>query len=172
MNFLTTFERRRIEEPRLTGWVLATSVSYTLMAKWDDFVFDGFQIIRNRDITKQYVSDSNRYCSKLMRAEGNWITKLPRGLRKIDLTSWATILSGIKAEVIIVENERGAGRFLIGPIVASTKTAVTIHHFDGVGAWCDPESIPFSRITTCTFMNRYSTTHAKHLVWGDNDHAP
>ena len=172
MDVLTTFERRRIEEHRLCGWVLATSVSYTLMAKWDDFVFDGFQIIRNRDITKQYVSDSNRYWSKLMRVEGNWSTTLPRGLRKLDLTSWATILSGIKAEVVIVEDERKAGPFLIGPVVASTKTAVTIHHFDGVGEWQDPEAIAFSRITTCCFMDRYSTTLAKYLTWGDDDHAP
>jgi hypothetical protein len=166
MDAITTFERRRINNHKLYGRIIIESTNFTLLAVEYDFAFDGFQIIRNRDITKKIISKSNTYCTALMKREGAWITKLPRGLRKLDLRSWSTIFNGIKSAVLIAQNERVSRGFYIGAVVSVGSKAVTIHGFDGVGDWCAVESIPFAKITTCKFLDRYSSTHAKYLRWG------
>lgn len=161
---ITTIERRRIDPHKLYGRILKKSKDFTLLAVVDDFIFDGFQIVRNKDISKQTISDSNKYCAKLMKKEGTWVTKLPKGLLKLDLTSWGSILSGIKSDVVILEDEK-KDEFSIGPVVSVTSKTVTLHWFDGVGKWGDAETIKYSGITTCKFMDRYSATHAKYLKW-------
>jgi hypothetical protein len=167
MDAITTFERRRIDAHKLYGRIIIASKDFTLMAMEDDFAANGFQIIRNRDITRKGIPVENRYWTALMKKEGTWTTKLPRGLRKLDLSSWSTIFTGIRAEVVIVENERAAAElFIIGPVVAVGSKAVTIHAFDAVGKWEDPQSVPYTKITSCKFLDRYSCTHAKYLNWG------
>jgi hypothetical protein len=165
MDALTTFERSRIDRNRLNGKIINESRSFTLIAVEYDLAFDGFQIIRNRDITKKLISDSSKYCAVLMKKEGTWITKLPRGLKNLNIDSWGTIFIGIKSDVLIVENERASGEFYIGTVVSVGSRDVTIHVFDGVGQWGEVATIPFSKITTCKFLDRYSSTHAKYLKW-------
>lgn len=165
MDAITTFERRRIDDHKLYGRIIIESRDFTLLAAEYDFAFDGFQIIRNRDITRKVISDSNQYCTSLMKKEGAWITKLPRGLRKLDLSSWNTIFNGIKADVLIAEGERVPSGFYIGAVEWVGAKAVRIQGFDVLGKWGAVESLPFAKITRCRFLDRYSATHAKYLKW-------
>ena len=161
---ITTFTRS-VDQNKLYGRVVKASATLTLLARENEFQFDGFTIIRNRDITSAVTTDANRYCAKLMKRERTW-PPIPRFVRRIDLTSWATALATIKSEVVILENER-KGLFNIGPIVQLGNASVKQRHFDAMGAWQGLETIRHREITCCTFMDRYSSTHAKYLEWAE-----
>ena len=161
---ITSFQRKKINPNKVYGFVVKESDALILIAKENDFHFDGFQIIRTKDVTKREITDSNRYCAKIMKKEGNWAT-IPTCVKKLDLTSWETALAGIHSEVMILENERKEGDFYIGPKIQISKTSITLHWFDGVGKWGTPDTIPFRSITSCKFLDNYSSTHAKYLDW-------
>src|ERR1051325_5073792 len=49
-----TFERQQIDPNRLYGSIVAESESLILIHREDDFQFNGYQVIRRRDISKSY----------------------------------------------------------------------------------------------------------------------
>ena len=165
MDAITTFERRRIVPHKLYGRIINASRDFTLIAVEDDFVFDGFQIIRNKDITRSGISDSNRYCTDMMKREGTGSDEAAARTPKIGSGILGHHIQRITSDVLIAENERVSTGFYIGPVVSVGAKDVTIHSFDGVGNWRTPETVPFAKMTTCRFMDRYSATHAKYLRW-------
>ncbi|HWB14720.1 MAG TPA: hypothetical protein VG826_36190 [Pirellulales bacterium] len=160
-NRILTVERKRIDGHRLYGVVVGESNALILLHEEDDFQFDGYTVIRRKDISRSFFSDSNDYCAKLMRKEGRW-EAVPRHVKKLPLDSWASLLSQFVGKVVILKNER-TDEFYIGPVEEITKTGVVVRHFDGCGEWTGKERVPFSKITCMMFGNRYSTTHEKHL---------
>jgi len=161
---LTTIRREKIDPNAMYGLVISESKRLLLLAKECDLQFDGFAVIRKGDITERIITDSNKYCSALMKKEGNW-AKIPPCVKRLNVSTWDTLISGIKSDVIILEDERKNGDFYIGPVIGMTKTNVTLNWFDGVGAWGTPDKVPFKKITICKFLDRYSPTHAKYLKW-------
>jgi hypothetical protein len=61
-SMLQTFERRKIDSDRLDGLVVSESDTLVLIQRAYDFEFDGYIVIRRRDISKSFVGDSNAYC--------------------------------------------------------------------------------------------------------------
>ncbi len=160
-NQLVTVERRRIDRHRLYGVVVGQSDALMLLHLVYDLQFDGYSVIRRKDITKSFSCDSNDYCAKLMRKERRW-EPVPRRIKKLSLDSWCSLLSQFVGKVVILENERTDG-FCIGPVVKITETGVVVRNFDGCGAWTGPDRVPYSKITHMKFADRYSTTHEKYL---------
>jgi len=158
---IVTFERRRIDSNRLYGAIVSESESLILIQYEYDFEFDGYVVIRRRDVTKSTTSDSNRYCERLMRKEGLW--KLPpKAVRAIPVENWTVLLSTLVGQVVIIENER-KGDFWIGPVIECGPRFALIHHFDGCGCWKGIERIGLASITLVRFGDRYSTIHSRHL---------
>jgi hypothetical protein len=158
---ITKFERKRIDNHSLYGKIIKESDNLVLLAQVIDFQFDGFMVVRKKDITKCIVDDSTKYGTKIMKLEKSW-PKIPILIRKLNITSWHTLLSDIKS-VVIVENERIDSSFYIGIVEDSKRTSVSIRCFDGVGKWQDTEVIKITDITSCTFLDRYSSIHSKYL---------
>ena len=155
------FERRRIEQDNMYGVIVAESDDLLLIQHEYDFLFDGYRIIRQRDITKSYTNESNTYCTELMKKEGLW--KLPsKAARAVPLDNWMSVFNALKGKFVIIENER-QGDFYIGPILECDDRAVLIHHFDGCGEWQDIHRILYRSITLVQFGNRYIDVHAKHV---------
>lgn len=160
---MITTIKRKIDANALTGFVVNKSNNLTLIAIIYDFIFDGFVIIRNKDIKSEIVSESNKYYLKLMKREKLW-HKIPDNIKRINLETWESALNDIKSEVIILEDEINE-TFLIGPIIDNNKTYTSIFFFNGLGEYKNIEKIKHSTITICKFMDRYSATHAKYLKW-------
>jgi hypothetical protein len=100
----------------------------------------------------------------LIKKERAWI-KIPIWVRKINLDSWNTTLSGIRTKVIILHNEKLEGGYYIGPIISLNAKDVKLGWFDGMGNWGNPDRIQYSKITACDFGDRYSMVHSKYLKW-------
>lgn len=159
---ITTIIRKN-DRHKLYGLIVSESDRLILILKEFDFQFDGYQIIKKSDIMNMYDSDSNEYCEKIMRKEKLWKLRHPKWIVDLNLSNWHSVLLGIKCNVIIVENENKEGDFHIGPIIGLTKSMVTIKCFDGIGRHGDPDRVRISQITSCKFLDRYSTIHSKYL---------
>jgi hypothetical protein len=158
---LHTFERRRITDHRLYGLVVSESTSLILIQELVDFLFDGYTVIRRRDVSKSYSSESNAYDERIMRKEGLWKNP-PKAIRLLPLDDWHRLLASLGNKTVIIENER-KDDFCIGPIVACEEHSVLIHYFDGCGKWKKIERVPYREITCVHFGDRYSTTHSRYL---------
>jgi hypothetical protein len=160
-NQILTIERKRIDPNPVYGVIVGQSDSLILIHHEYNLQFDGYIVIRRKDVTKSFSSDSNDYSAQLMKLEG-WWEPVPAKIKKLPLDSWASLLRQFVGKAVILQNERTED-FYIGPVTDVTESAVVTHYFDGCGEWMDPERIPFSKITSMQFGDRYSTTYAKHL---------
>ena len=154
---------RKCDDDKLNGLVVSESDKLILILKEIDFQFDGYQIVRKSDIRRRFISDSNEYCAKLMKAEGLWKVNHPNWVKKLKLDNWHSLFLGMKGKIVIVKNENLEGGFYIGPILDLTNISVTIHWFDALGNHGEPDIIKLSKITSCIFLDRYSTIHSKYL---------
>ena len=158
---LHTFERRRITDHRLCGLVVSESTSLILIQKFDDFLFDGYTVIRRSDVSKSWSADFNSFNERIMRKEGLWKNP-PKAIRSLPLDGWHSLLASIGNRAVIIENER-KDDFYIGSIVACEEHSVLIHYFDPCGRWKTIERVPYREITCVTFGDRYSTTYSRYL---------
>jgi hypothetical protein len=158
---ILTVERERIDPNGLYGVVVGQSDALILLHEEYDLQFDGYSVVRRKDISKSYSSDSNDYCAKLMKKEGRW-EQVPPRIKKLPLDCWANLLRRFVGRVVILENER-TDEFHIGAVEEILETGVVVRTFDGCGEWTGNERVPFSKITRMKFGDRYSATHEKYL---------
>jgi hypothetical protein len=158
---LYTFERRQIDPNRLHGLVVSESKTLILIQYEYDFQFDGYMVIRRRDVSKLYSPDSNSYCERLMRKEGLWKNP-PNAIRSLPLKDWRTLLTSQIGKPVVIENER-KGDIYIGPVIACEDHSVVIHYFDSCGKWQKVERVQYRGITSVKFGDRYSTIHFRYL---------
>jgi len=160
-NNLVTIERKRIEDKRFYGVIVAQSPNLTLLHHEYDFQFDGYRVLRTKDITLCESSESDRYGKALMKREGLWQSP-PRWVRKLPVGSWPELIASFIDKVVILEDEKRED-FYIGPIREVRPRHALIHYFDGCGRLGDVEKVAYGRITNMHFGDRYSTIHAKYL---------
>lgn len=158
---LNRFERSKISEVTISGTIVAESENLILIHQVDEFLFNGFIVLRKRDLTLAGTSDWERYYEKLIRKEKLWQNP-PKSVRSLPLDDWRALLTAFIGTTVIIENER-KDDFLIGPVVACDERAVTVHQFDAAGAWENVERMLYRDITCVQFGDRYSTIHARHL---------
>ena len=154
--------RPEIDPNCLYGFVLNTSECLTMIAEEDDFLLDGYKIIRNVDLQLCKVTATTKYCTRIMKKEG--LLDNLHVFPKVDLTDWRSVFHSLKqlGTFVPVENEQDED-FLIGPIRRINKLSVSIDYFDGTGKWQEPEIIDFKDITCVSFDTRYILTHQKYL---------
>ena len=162
---ITTIVRKK-DDNKLYGLIVSESDKLIMVLKENDFQFDGYQIVKRSDVKEMYISDSNDYCAKIMKRESLWKVRHPKWVSMLDLSTWHSVFSGIKCKVVIAENENENGGIYIGPIGGISESFVTINWFDGVGIFGEPVRVRLSKLTTCKFLDRYSTIHSKYCESG------
>ena len=145
-------------------YILNYSDKLLLGIEEDDFILDGFQIRKISDLKKIEINDG--ICAKI-----NEEKKLLENIKKpkIDLSSWKAVFESLKTLniLIIIENEnndKDERFFYIGYVSKIKKSSVIFSAIDADGAWNDNIEITYSRITSVTFGDRYSTTWQKYLI--------
>lgn len=129
----------------------------------DDFILNGFQIRKISDLKKIEIKDD--MCVKINEKNGLLReVKLP----DVDLSSWQTAFASLKlpGRFVIVQGEKaesGDAFFYIGTIKKPKKASVVFAPFDADGKWLDDVEIPYSKITSVTFGDRYSNTWQKYF---------
>lgn len=168
---LARFTRASVAPEHDHGFVLGVSPSLVLYENEEDFLLNGYRVIRVGDLTAVRCGRYDRYCERMMRGEGvspgDGLAHTP------DLASWRTLLAGLKRSgiLVIVECETGdpvEDAFYIGRIERVDRSSVALRHFDALGWWDDePTRIAFDAITRVRFGERYIEVFAKYLRWRD-----
>lgn len=148
-----------------TIWPLAVSEKLILGCRDNDFLLDGFEILRIKDIYKIYAQDS--LYDQIMRQEHilDSITK-----PNICIQSWKTVLTdlAIQEKTIIIEQENvdeAKSIFSIGQIKKIDKGQIYFRYFDADGVWSKkPRIIPYKEITRISFDGRYEQTYGRYVT--------
>jgi hypothetical protein len=139
MSRLVTIECAKLDPNECYGVILAQSTTLTLLHRVDDFQFDGYVAVRNRDVTRCDSSESDDYYRTIMRREGLWETA-PRSVKKLSVEGWPEMLAGLVGNVVILEDEVRES-FHIGPLLETHAKHAAIHYFDGCGRLQDVEKV-------------------------------
>ncbi|MDE6733387.1 MAG: hypothetical protein K2J77_10980 [Oscillospiraceae bacterium] len=141
------------------NYVLDFNERLCLCACEDDFILDGFEICRVKDIERVSLLDN---ATVAINRRGGLLDELEAPA--VDITSWRTAFEALAKEdfFVIVQNEY-RGFFRIGKIKRVKKNSVIFKSFDGAGVWQPKIKIPFSDITTVQFGNRYAVYWKKYL---------
>lgn len=161
MKNLISIERKKLDPNRLYGVVVAQSSALTLLHYEYDFQFDGFVVIRTRDISLRTSTEVNEYSERLMRREGLW-KEVPRWVKKLSVTGWRELLSDLVGKIIIAEDELRED-LCIGRLLEAGAKYAAVHYFNGCGQLKEVEKVFYSRITLLRFGDRYSTIHGKYV---------
>lgn len=128
----------------------------------DDFILNGFRIVRVKDIKKIKIKDD--ICTDILRAEGV-LDNI--SIPVINLDNWEMVFISLKnyKKNIIIENENlDDTEMFIGRIEAIRKKHVIISEFDAEGKWNkETTKIAYSSITVVKFGTRYVEVFSKYL---------
>jgi hypothetical protein len=154
------------KEENLSGFILDMSKGFLFLHIADDFMLDGYAIIRLDDFDSLRLSSYERTQRKIFNSESILATSY--GFDKpLPLTSWTDILKAVKhydLHVIIENINRDYLDFWIGEIKNVTNKSVSIHNYNPDGQLDDkPKNIKFDTISIVKFGDRYSTTFRKYL---------
>ena len=158
---IETFQRKRLDRNRIFGVAVAESEELLLIHQEFDFLFDGFVVVRQRDVTRRLASEANAHCMRLMRQERLW-SPVPRWVRSLPLDGWQALLGALVGRIVIIENE-SRNDFFIGPLLGVDARRARIRWFDGCGRLGAVEHVRLDRVTAVRIATRYAEIHGRHL---------
>lgn len=141
------------------NYVLDFNERLCLCAREDDFILNGFEICRVKDIERVELLDN---ATVAINKRGGLLDGLETPT--VDIASWRTVFETLAKEdfFVIVQNEYRRF-FRIGKIKRVKKKSVIFKSFDGDGVWQPKIKIPFSDITTVQFGSRYAAYWKEYL---------
>ena len=143
-------------------YILDNSDRLFLGVEEDDFMLDGYQIRKISDLNK--IEIKNDLSAKINKGK-NILANIPKF--DVDISSWETVFESLKSLniFIIIENEKlgDDNFFYMGYIAEIKKTCVIFSSVDANGEWYDNIEIPYSKVTSVTFNDRYSKTWQEYL---------
>jgi hypothetical protein len=153
-------------ESSLNGIILQLSDNFLLIQIIDDFLVDGFAIIRIDQFENYRSGKYEKYYKKILLSE-NILSENNNLTPIIDLTKWKSIfrdLQKLDFHVIIECEDLDVPTFTIGPIKRMTEKSVSIQNYDPIGKFDHMNTIiKYDHITLLQFGDRYSTTFRKYL---------
>ena len=157
------------EEENLSGFILGMSKRLLLLQLNNEFMLDGYAVIRLDDFDSIRHSSYERTKRKIFKEEGLLSTGYGFD-RHLPLTSWTGVLKALKRYDlhIVVENiNKDILDFWIGPIKRVSEKSVSIHNYNPDGELDDkPTAIQLETISVLKFGDRYSTIFRKYLKNG------
>jgi hypothetical protein len=164
-----TLERRELSADAWCGLPLMMSDDFVLLRALRDFYFDGFVVVRLRDITAVRSGEMERFMERVMRAEGFFDNLRPP--KPLLLRSWRTVLEGVRAHyrfaIVECENASDDG-FYLGEIaeVDDDQMALFYIQANGVRDVVRTE-IPLDEVTVVRFDDPYVNLFGKYSVAED-----
>ncbi|MBN2212320.1 MAG: hypothetical protein JW709_13060 [Sedimentisphaerales bacterium] len=148
------------EEEEYYGVPVLVSRSLLAFQEIRDFHFDGYRIVRLKDIVKIRRSKCDVVQEKILKHTGEFAKySIPGWLR---VGSWKILLKSIKGRnlcICIASGLMDVNVFVVGEIYALKDDAVVLKSFDAHGNWCKPKHrINYSDITEVSFGDEYSVT--------------
>lgn len=153
---LVEFERRKIDAHKLRGFVLVVSDNLTLFSVLtDNFVIDGFSVIRNVDVTRFAIFDRDtHFVNRALRLKG----RKPRAHPRVDINNWnaALVTAQRRFPLLTIHPEaRDPDICYIGRIAKLTEKTVTLHEISPVAAWNGQRRHRLGDITRLEFGGGY-----------------
>jgi len=154
------------KEENLSGFILGMSENFLFLQLDNEFVLDGYAVIRLDDFDSVRHSSYERTQRKIFSGEG--ILAAGYGFEKsLPLSNWSDILKTLKSydiHVIIENINKGELDFWIGPIKRVASKSVSIHNYDPAGTFDKKATlIKMDTISILKFGDRYSTIFRKYL---------
>ena len=141
-------------------WLLPLLVGEKLFlaANEDDFLLNGYTVMRLRDVAR-----IRRFPSIYMeiQQDAGMLAHVAAPLGSV--ARWAEVFAALAqaGHYVSIDLEDD---FVIGSIVAVYKKHVLVRHFDGDGIWEEePREIPYACIQRPIFADRYTEGYARHL---------
>jgi hypothetical protein len=160
-------ERSRPSNPRLNGFVLASSETLCYMHVFHDFYPDGYVVVRLDDVESVRSGPYERFWDEMLSGKG-----LLGGLERpppVDLSSMEAAIASIDracGRMIIQceDDEEDVEDFYIGVVAQQGDGAVLFHHFDGLGRWESPGAvIEYAEVTMIQIETPYMQQFWSHV---------
>jgi hypothetical protein len=158
-----TFQEK---EENISGFILAMSKDFLLLQVDNEFLFNGYAIIRKDQFDSLRCNKFDNTFKKIYKAEGTF----ERGFgidKNITLNNWQDIFKDLKKfdyHVIVECEDKDEPDFVIGPIKRVTKDKIGIQYYDPTGQLEEKYTyINLSEITIVKFDDNYSKTFRKYL---------
>ncbi len=161
---IVQIERNKIDRHPITCIPMQISEELLYIQYLYDFQFDGYKIVRLKDLTNVRISDIEIFIKKILIEEA--IYDQTGNASKIALDGWEKMFRDfiLLGKNIIVEGEKKINSsFNIGKIIEVNTKSIVFLGFDALGEWDQkPTVIPFKDITSVTIDGRYLTTISKY----------
>lgn len=142
---------------------IAASNDLLFVLRYQDFMPDGFEILRLMDIQSYDYSDSCRYFEEIVKKEG--AQSLLSDSSDINISNWTTVFTSIKElEYIVIVDIGKEDAVIVGRVASILEDSVRMHCFSPTGVWDDEEwAEPYKNITGIKFKNHYTNIYTKYL---------
>lgn len=157
---ICTIKRNCVEEI-LEAVVLDFGTELALFSEFNNLCFDGFKVIRKKDIKEIEYGEVERQLSKIIKAER--IVPSICGVGNKDLDGFKVLFERLKEEYIgvIVECDNDES-FYIGKILDIDDDGIEMTDYDTDGTYNGEIWIDYEDISTVSFGNRYTETFLKY----------
>lgn len=158
---LISIRREHIDPNEIQGFKLAESKKLLLIQYIYDFNADGLMVLRKQDITNIETTNTDKFQTKLLQAEG--VLQTINFDVDYDLSSWKNFIQSALQQhqyFIIEEEDFEEYEMTIGTIENIGNESVQMKYFSGTARWEDePEEIKYADITSlkvrCNYINVY-----------------
>lgn len=148
----------------LHGFMLGVGRDLVLVADEDDYLLNGYSVLRVGDFAEVLSADSQELQASWMREEGLLDSLVPA--YSVDVTDMASVFRSVRAAglLVSVENEDPADEhFFLGRIVRVNRKSVSIVFLDAKARWWwNPSNLKYDAISRIRFGDRYSHMLGRH----------
>ncbi len=152
---IVKIKRERMNVPSINGVVIKASEKLLLVHCLVDFHWDGYCIVRLKDISEIQHDKYGVFLKGILIKEEIFYIKKKHP--SIDVSDWFSVFNSLVSykRNIVVEGECD-DEFLIGKIEQVNKSSVDIRGFNALAEWDPKPTIaPYSEITNVSFDNEY-----------------
>lgn len=163
------FVRAGFDTESWNGFPLMLGDDLVLVRTLDDFRFDGFAVLRLRDVSAVRSGDDERFFERVLRAEGLFEHLAPP--KPILLQSMRTVIESVRAHYryAILECEgNGDEAFFLGEIARVDDEYAWLHYIQVNGTReREASRVPLDEVTTVRFDEQYVNLFGKHCTSED-----
>lgn len=159
-----TFDRYHIDD-KIFGFPLKVSDELCLLSYINDFLLDGYEIIKLKDLKSIRVNKTDEFHQSLMQKQGLINENLCFQSPLSGVETMPDVLETIvkNEEIIIIECEK-IDEFYIGKVKKVNKSYVLFHNFDALGSWDEKyDKISIASITLVGLRSRYINVFTNHF---------